>query len=92
MKTGEDLSLEHAKQNAAELSLLAAAQHDALQKPPYLLMSRVDREVYDRRRAQIAKLTEWLAMLRPKESDAADLDIQRTSHHGVTGPVALSVG
>jgi hypothetical protein len=70
LETGEDVSLEEAKQIAAELSTLAKAQREALQKAPYARMSNAEREAYDRRRAHIGQLNRFLVKLRPKAEDA----------------------
>jgi hypothetical protein len=60
LETGEDLSLDEARRIADEICSLAVAQRDALQKAPYILMSRAEREVYDRRRDHIRRLGEIL--------------------------------
>jgi hypothetical protein len=71
LETGEGFSLDEAKRIAAELCLLATAQQEALQKAPYARMSNAERESYDRRRAHIAQLTQFLVKHRPKAEDAA---------------------
>jgi hypothetical protein len=71
-KIGEHLSLGEARRIADEICSLASAQRDALQKAPYILMSRAEREAYDRRRDHIKQLGETLARFKPKDTDAVD--------------------
>jgi hypothetical protein len=59
----QGVSLDEAKRIAADISTLSSAQRDALQNAPYLLMSRLERGAYDRRRAHIAHLTTLLMSL-----------------------------
>jgi hypothetical protein len=54
---------DEAKRLSAELSVLSTRQYESLQKAPYLLIARAEREVYDRRRARIEELRELLSKL-----------------------------
>jgi hypothetical protein len=49
-----------------ELAMLSRRQYEALQKGPYLRMSREDADEYDKRRLRIGEICERLAKLRPK--------------------------
>jgi hypothetical protein len=65
-------SRDEAKRLAAEVSLLSEMQYEALLKSSYALMSKAEREAYDRRRQRIAQLCGSLTRSRPREADAAD--------------------
>lgn len=51
---------QEANRLSAEHSMLCAGQYEALQKAPCLLMSRAEREAYDRRRVRIEEISELL--------------------------------
>jgi hypothetical protein len=72
LKPEEQLSLDAARRIADEICVLSRAQRDALQKAPYILMSRAEREAYDRRRDHIKELGELLAKFMPEDADIAD--------------------
>jgi hypothetical protein len=71
LETGEGFSLDEEKRIAAELCLLATTQQEALRRALYASMSNAERESYDRRRAHIAQLSQFLVKCRPKAEDAA---------------------
>jgi hypothetical protein len=71
-KDEQHSSRDEAKRLAAEVSLLSEMQYEALLKSSYALMSKAEREAYDRRRQRIAQLSGLLKKPRPKEADAAD--------------------
>ena len=54
---------DEAKRLSVELSMLSKGQYESLQKAPYLLMPRAEREAYDRRRVRIEELRELLGKL-----------------------------
>ena len=70
--SGEHPSLDEARRIADEICSLAVAQRDALQKAPYILMSRAEREVYDRRRNHIKRLGEMLGKFRFNDANASE--------------------
>ncbi|MGB6686997.1 MAG: hypothetical protein WBE76_04055 [Terracidiphilus sp.] len=72
LESAEQLSLDEARQIADQICALATAQRDAPQKSPYILMSRAEREAYERRRDQIKQLGEMLARFKVKDTDAVD--------------------
>ena len=65
VKTEEYPTPEGAKRLSLELSTLSERQYEALQKAPYLLMPRAEREMYDRRRVGIGELRELLSKYSP---------------------------
>lgn len=60
-------TIQQQRRMAAELSILSKAQSEALQKAPYIRMSKAERGAYDRRRERIDELCESLTKFRPKE-------------------------
>jgi hypothetical protein len=54
---------DEAKRLSLELSTLTQRQFESLQKAPYLLMPREEREAYDRRRVRIGQIRELLSKL-----------------------------
>jgi hypothetical protein len=65
VKAKEYPTPDEAKRLLLELSTLSERQYESLQKPPYLLMSRAEREMYDRRRVRIEELRELLGKSGP---------------------------
>ena len=63
MKTEEYPTTDEAKRLSLELSTLSERQYEALQRAPYLLMPRGEREMYDRRRVRIKQLRELLSTI-----------------------------
>jgi hypothetical protein len=66
LETVDQLTSEDAERLSVELERLSRSQAEALQKSPYLFMSRQEREVYDRRRTRIARIQSLLAKCLPE--------------------------
>jgi hypothetical protein len=68
VKTKAHPTSDEAQRLAVELSTLSKRQSESLQKAPYLLMPREEREAYDRRRVRIEELRELLSRFSPLET------------------------